>query len=379
MTLPPMLDRLRPDPYASALRRLKRTLIVDARVVSALRRAARRDDARCKAAYGWALGLLPEDVESRQSAGEVYGEAAALDAGNAAFQYGLGLAHVAVFGRRRAVPLAARRGFAAAAKLDPDNSVAHIAVAAARLSTGDLSAALTALDAALAATRFEPYLSPPGPELQAAAPWLGQSLWLLWPDRQWAALRFVASALAQRAARGDPHTDERALYADRLQRLASFVLVQVPARPRELLVACGLATMALRVRCQVFGDGLAAEQSAAVGDAVSHFLDGRRRIAAEFERAAAELLAAGGGGTAVGLLTACLGWLRARRGLAAWPARGQWALWVGLATAAGSALAVTTPNPPAAARRRAIEHTLVEAEAKLVSETRDRVRELLPW
>ncbi|MBI2300540.1 MAG: hypothetical protein HYU66_16645 [Armatimonadetes bacterium] len=372
MRLPPLPELLGRDPFETARGRLLRTLSVDAAVLRGLRRGAREDDSLRVATYAWALGVAPEGLAQSEVSADQYALAAGLSPDDPHIQFGCGLAHAGGFGRR-AMPLAARRGFAAAAKLDPGNLVGHLALTAARFSTGDLASGLRCVDGAAGADRFRPFRSPLGDQILDAAPWLGYSLALLWPQRTGTAVRYALTSLVA-AATARRRRDEAPEILARLDSLAGRMLRGCEARADDFLQACGGLQVALAAR-EATASG-AAEQRHAVSEVVREFLEARRKLAKVFEGEARKVLGGAGGTVAAGLVAVLVGLAKSRR---RWPppiplaVPGRLIAWAGVGLAALGAAAVATPNPVALARRKRVEERLLAAEAELVEAARAKL------
>lgn len=385
------------DPATAALRRFRRTLLIDEPLLRLWRRAAKQGGARELATYAWALGAAPAEVAQAGPlvAARAYAEATALQADDPALQYGAGLASAGGFSRRRSLSLDSRRGFAAAARLDPDNLLPHLGVAAAKLSAGDHAAAVHALEAAAAAARFELYPSPVAELLAAHAPWLGARLAVLWPDRVADQLRYLIDGAARVSRQAGRKAADPGPYPPALERVARRMIELSPARPGEVLLAGSALMRVLQVKegltavdapavpatdaCVPMAAGLPPEVLGreAVGEVLAGYLVERRALGRRFEQAVLfELTVAYGGGLAGGL-TALVGLVRSRR---AWPppwplvVPGRTIAWLGAAMTVGSVLSVTVSNPAADAYRQAIETRLVDAEAELASAALARLR-----
>lgn len=377
-----LLERFQGDPYDLGLRRLTRRLSVDRVVLRCFRRAAEDGEPTHLATYGWALGVAPDEVDAAGplTAAHAYQEAAQGAPDDPAINYAYGLSHAGGFGRRRGLPLDARRGFATAARLDADNAVPHLALAAARLSTGDRQAGAGVLAQALAATRYTPYGSPVAEAVDQAAPWLGASLSELWPERQADATRYLLEHLYADARSARQRNQEPAEPLGRMAAIGRLQIASGPDRPSVLLGGVSAVMMALRGRERVLGEVTAAAARHELTPVVLELLAAQRRLAHDFERATGLTIAVAGGGTLVGLLTAAYGWLRSRRRWPPpWPSAlpGRTVAWLGLALAGASVAGVTLPNSAAAARRRAVEARLLRREQMLVRETRTKLLQLL--
>ncbi len=394
----PTLERRAGDPATAALRRFRRTLLIDEPQLRLWRRAAKQGGARELATYAWALGAAPAEVAQAGPlvAARAYAEATALQADDPALQYGAGLASAGGFSRRRSLSLDSRRGFAAAARLDPDNLLPHLGVAAAKLSAGDHAAAVHALEAAAGASRFELYPSPVAELLAAHAPWLGARLAVLWPDRVADQLRYLIDSAARVIRQAGRQAAEPGPYPPALERVARRMIELAPARPGEVLLAGSALMRVLQVKegltahhgsagvpatdaCEPLSSGLPPEALGreAVGEVLAGYLAERRVLGRRFEQAVLfELTVAYGGGLAGGL-TALVGLARSRR---TWPppwplvVPGRTIVWLGAAMTVGSVLSVTVSNPAADAYRQAIETRLVDAEAELASAALARLR-----
>lgn len=375
-----VLERFEGEPFDAALRRLTRRLVVDEKTLRLLRRAAEVGDARQVAAYGWAVGVAPAEVRGANPArsGEAYKEAALMDPDDPAIAFAYGLANTGSFSRRRGLPLSARRGFAAAARLDSANALPHLALAAARFASGDDGGAEHAIGDALSATVYRTYPSPLADELLAAAPWMGQSLAVLWPDRTAAAVRFALTSLTRQADSARRRRAEPSLPLVHLLRLARLMIDTGPARPIEFLQAAGAASLGLTARVDLLGDQAAAQARDEVARRVDQLLHDRRALAARFERKARGQLDLSALGVVAGVGVAIYGLIRAGR--PRWPVpipapvavplalivRGRHIALAGAALAVGAVATSLVPNPLADARRRAVERALVRAESDLV-------------
>ncbi len=365
----PTLEGLYRDPFAAATRRLTLTLTLDRPVLRLLHRAAEQSDALVLATYGWAL-LAAEGVRGPgpQAAVAALDEAVDLDRDHAAWQFASALANAGGFGRRRNLPVAARRAFTAAARLDPGNLLPRLGVVAAKLSAGDRAAAVAELSAAAEATAFVLYRSPLGDELDAAAPWLGQDLALLWPGRVVELLRFVADSLLRSAGRAAERGRDGVAQVAPLTALGRRLVALGPDRPAELTLAAGVFARALAAQGELAGDAAAQRHAAAVWAALEQLRAARREVARGFERAVRQQVAAAGLGAAGGVGTVAYGLLRSlRRWPPPFPAAlaGRHIAWLGVGATAASLAAIGCPNPALRAWRRRVEWRLVEAEAGL--------------
>ena len=379
MRLDRIPDRLLGPPGQRAAVRLARTLQLDAPTLKLLRRAARDGGAHEMATYAWALGAAPDESQRADLAADWYDAAADAAPGDAAYQYGRGLAFAGGFGRRRSLPLDARRGFSSAADADPDNLAPRLGLVAARFSTGDRETGWTTLDHGLELPSCRYYRSPLAAAMERQHPWLAAPLVLLWPGRTAALLRYVAASLALDAAAAEPGAQAAA--CARVERLAQRMMAGQTS-PWPWLQALSVMMLSLTLRQRILAEPQAEplrEQAAAV---VTEFLEQRRALARRYEREGRRLLQLSGGGAAAGLVGALVGLGRSRK---RWPPpfpvvwSGRQLLWVGLGVAAGSAALGCLPNPVAAARQRAVEQRLVRDEAGLVTAMRVRLESLLGW
>jgi hypothetical protein len=373
MSLEPVLDFFAGDPFAAARGRIVDRLTVDKVTLRALRRATNRGHAEATLTYAWALGALTgrEAEVSPVAAADIYLDAVDLFPDDAAAHVGCGLAHAGHFGGRRAVPPAARRSLTIAARLDAGNGLAHVLLAAAHASTGDMHAAERDVEAALAAGAWRAYLSPLGEPLLASAPWLGQNLALLWPDRVDAAVRYVVEILVRRR-RPRP-----------LLGLALAIADGTPPRLGQALRAIGAAQLALRVwpedTPQLTGD-----TRARLGALAARLIEEQRSLAKRFEDAADAQLRAAGAGVGSGLAATGVGLGRSGR---RWPppipllaVTGRQMMGAGLILSAASAAMALMDTRAGRARRRAVERALAADEAASAAQAAGELHSLLdPW
>lgn len=380
MRLPVKLPWPEAAPYEAAVQRLRARLTVDAVVLRHLRRAARNGGGRELSAYGWALGVAPEALTrtAPTSMAAALESAAECEPEQAAVQFASGLANAGGFSRRRGLSLAARQGFTAAARLDPQNLLGHLAGALARASTGDRPAALTAYAAATACSEFRLYRSPLSAILQAEAPWLAESLVLWWPDRVCELVRSAVDervqAVLRAAARQRAANEPLAI----LERLARQMVAAADTDLTVAVLAAGAFQRALRLRAERLSDAAAAAASEQVAATMDTLAAGRRALAHDFERAVQRQLGAAGGGAAAGLATMIGGLVRSgRRWPPPWPmALGrQWA-WLGLGVSLASLASVLVPNPAAAAYRRQVERRLAARQQVLVQQALAGLRQV---
>lgn len=380
MSLDQALDWFVGEPLPAAVTRITRRLTVDGAALRLLRRAADRGGAEPTRAYAWALG-------EALAAGVNVNPLAVADAADEAVEwspeapvvlFGAGLAHAGAFGGRRSLPLSARRGFANAARHDPDNLLPHLALAAARDSTGDLAAADRSLADALAAPRCTPYESPLAGPLRVEAPWLSEPLATLWPGRVTGLVRFVVGRALTRAERDGDLARCRALVALGLR------FVTGAAQPRWLTLGAGVASQALGCWARLVGGEPVEPLRAGLRAALDTFLSAQREVAREFEREAEHTLRLAGAGSGAGAALTVLGWLKSRR---RWPVPiplatslaipGRVIAAGGLVLSVGSALVALADNPAARARRQVAERHALAAEQALVARTAEQVSALL--
>jgi len=369
--------------YDQALRRLRVCLQLDSATLRMLRQAAEEGAATELSSYGWALGVAPEELTKAgpMVAAQAYEQALRHANDDAAVAFGAGLANVGAFSRRRSLSPAARRGFTQAARLDPDNLLPHLAVAAVRQSTNDAAAAHHALDLAMAASRFAFYDSPVAGSLAGEAPWLAQSWIVLWPERTRTAVQFVVANEARIARHLQRRSQDVLPPLARLDRLARKMLELAPPRSPELLLAAGTALSVLTLRGQLLSEADATAAAQEFGDACLALLERKRALASGFEAAVRREIGLAGAGVAGGLVGAVVGLVRSgRRWPPPWPPLalpGRTIAWAGVAATALAAGSVTVTNPAAASYRRAVERRLLARETRLLEETAGRLRERL--
>lgn len=357
VNLDPLRDFFSGEPLEAATRRICARLEVDRPALRLLRRAASRNDARAALAYAWAAGAHTgsETLGNPTATTDLAAQAADLAPESASAQVCLGLAHAGSFGGRRATPLTARRAFGAAARLEPDNVVPHLLLAAARFGTNDQAGAERAITAALEATTCQPFLSPLAIPLGEAAPWLAWPLQQLWPERAEAALRYAADGLLRSQRTGDT------------LRLAALQATRGPQRGAHLLACLGWATRALRAALAANQPG-AADALNRVVALTTRVVEEQRGLALRFEDAATGLVREAAAATIGGTTFGLVGLVRGRRRwpppiIAALPGRTM--AWLGLGTAAVAAVVSLVENGPARARRRVIERRLLAAETTM--------------
>jgi len=372
-----------PEPHAlydKAMARLRFRLQIDADTLRMLRQAAEEGLATELATYGWALGIVPGDLTKAgpMVSAEAYDQAFRQDDGDPAIAFGAGLANVGTFSHRRSVSPAARRGFTQAAKLDPDNLLPHLAVAAVRQSAGDDAAAHRALEQAIAAPRLALYPSPVAAMLSREAPWLAQSWTILWADRTAEAVHFGLRSEGRIARILKRRGNDPAPPLARLERLARRMVELAPARSAELLLASGCLLRVMALRDQLLDDAAARVAADDVNRIVTDFLASKRALGSGFDSAVKAEMAAAGGGVAAGLSGMVIGLIRSgRRWPPPWPTialPGRTIAALSFAGACVAAGSVTITNPVAATYRRIVERRLLAAETRLASAAADRLR-----
>lgn len=375
MSLDQTIDWFAGEPYDTAVRRIVRRVTVDATALRLLKRAHERGAPGASATYAWALGwaLGAGQTVDPLLAADVYQAAVDQSPDDPALWFGSALAHSGAFGGRRSMPLGARRGFANAARLDADNALAHLALAAARQTVADADGAERCTLAALAAPVYRPYASPLADELLAEAPWLGQPLATLDPDRVAGLQRYAAGGMLARARRlPQPVERGRALLG------LGVTLADGPRQTRVVLNGVSLmrGALALLRELGVAGAELAQAELKAVADTL---VVQRRELDERFEREAGKVLGAAGAGAGGGLLGTLIGLARSRR---RWPVPiplalpGKTIAGLGLGLMFASVSTALAENPLTAARRRAVERELVAAEAEMTGAAVAQLRRL---
>lgn len=370
--------------YRKALARLRVTLQIDTVTLKLLRQAAEAGLATELATYGWALRVVPDELTKAgpMVAAEAYDQALRQDDHDPAVAFGAGLANIGTFSRRRSVSPAARRGFTQAARLDADNLLPHLAMAAVRQSAGDDAAAHQALDRAATAARFSLYPSPVAGLLTAESPWLAQSWSILWADRTAAAVHFVVRHEARIAESLQRRSSDARPPLARLERLARRMVELTPDRAAELLLATSTVLRVLTVRAQVRQDAAARLAVDEVGELVAQLLAQRRELGHGFDAAVKAEMAAAGVGVASGLAGVVVGLARSgRRWPPPWPPAlalpGRTIALASLVATGLSAGSVAVTNPVAATYRRVVERRLLARETQLVAAAAGRIRERL--
>ena len=382
------MSRPSPDPepvalYAKAVARLRVTLRIDQTTLKLLRQAAEEGGAAELSAFGWALGVVPDDLVQGGPvvAAEAYDLAAQHNPADPAIAFGAGLANVGAFSRRRGLSSASRRGFTQAAKLEPDNLLPHLTVAAVRQSTSDPAAAHQALDRAARAERFGLYDSPLAAMLSRESPWLAQSWSVLWPDRTATAVYFVIENEARIARQLQRKSEDPRPPIARMEALARRMVELAPARAPETMLATGTTIRVLAARARALNDDAALSASHELAEQSAELLRRRRELGHKFEAAILREMGLAATGTAAGVAGTVIGLIRSRR---RWPPPWPPLMLPGRTIALASVVAgvvaagsVLVTNPTAANYRRVVERRLLAEETRLLTATLDAYRQRL--